>query len=72
VVSVGWKIPIGKTKDGFNDFFFPEANYFPAVHVTFIGVRVGNQQDAATIELGYGTQGSIVVGYSHKFISKKK
>ena len=72
VVSLGWKIPIGGTKGGFNDFFFPEGNYFPAVHVTFIGVRVGNQQDAATIEVGYGTHGTIVLGYSHKFKNKAK
>jgi hypothetical protein len=37
-----------------------------------MGIRFGNQQNAANIELGYGTHGSIVFGYSHKFMSKKK
>jgi hypothetical protein len=71
LVSLGWKIPIGG-KEFRDDMFFLEANYFPAVHVTFMGMRIGNQQDAATIEVGYGTHGSIILGYSHKFMSKKQ
>jgi hypothetical protein len=70
VASLGWKINIGlKLKD---NLAIASMIPFPAVHVTFIGMRIGNQQDAATIELGYGTQGIIIFGYSHKFMSKKK
>ena len=70
VVSLGWKIPIKMEKE--YDLLFPEANYYPAVHVTFIGMRIGNQQDAGTVEIGYGTHGIIVLGYSHKFKNKAK
>jgi len=67
VLSLGWKIPIGFKDNWVVDAMAP----FPTVHVTFIGMRIGNQQDALTIEVGYGTQGSVILGYTHKFSSKQ-
>jgi len=67
VLSLGWKIPIG-----FKDNWVVETMAtFPALHVTLIGMRIGNQKDALNIEVGYGTQGSVILGYTHKFSSKK-
>jgi len=68
VVSLGWKTPIA-IKD---DWVFNAVAPFPAFHVTFIGMRIGNQKNAFTIEVGYGTQGTAILGYTHKFISNKK
>jgi hypothetical protein len=65
---LGWKIRIGLKDNWVLDAAMP----FPAVHVTFIGMRIGNQQDAGTVEIGYGTQGIIVLGYTHKFKNKAK
>ena len=67
-VSLGWKIPIG-IKD---NWAIDEMATFPAIHVSIIGMRIGNQQDAFTVEIGYGTQGSVILGYTHKFINNKK
>jgi hypothetical protein len=68
VISFTWKIPIGLKDNWVVDVMAP----FPAIHVTFLGMRIGNQKDAATIEVGYGTQGSVILGYTHKFINKNK
>ena len=68
IVSLGWKIPIGLKDNWVLEDMMP----FPAVHVTFIGMRIGNHQDAGTVEIGYGTHGIIVLGYSHKFKNKAK
>jgi len=38
----------------------------PSSHVTFFGISVG-KDNAANFELGFGTQGILNVGYSHKF-----
>lgn len=38
----------------------------PALQINFIGFRVG-KHNAANIELGFGTQGILNVGYSRKF-----
>jgi hypothetical protein len=38
----------------------------PSTHVTFVGVSVG-KDNAANFELGFGTQGLLNVGYSHRF-----
>lgn len=38
----------------------------PSSHVTFLGVSLG-KDNAANIELGFGTQGILNVGYSRKF-----
>ena len=38
----------------------------PSSHITFLGVSVG-KDNAANFELGFGTQGILNVGYSHRF-----
>jgi hypothetical protein len=65
LASIGWKIPIasGKELDKF-------LHLFPTVHVTVLGMRVGNRRNAVTIELGYGMHGCVAVGYTHSFIGK--
>ncbi|MDR1345965.1 MAG: hypothetical protein LBK03_04620 [Bacteroidales bacterium] len=69
LVSIGWKIP---TKSLADDLVVLTLASFPTMHVTFVGMRVGNRRDAAKIEFGWGTQGLIVVGYTHSFIRKKQ
>ena len=39
----------------------------PSSHVTFLGISLG-KDNAANIELGFGTQGILNVGYSRKFL----
>lgn len=38
----------------------------PALHINFIGIRVG-KHNAADFELGFGTQGVLKFGYSYRF-----
>lgn len=38
----------------------------PSSHITFLGVSVG-KDNTANFELGFGTQGLLNVGYSHRF-----
>jgi hypothetical protein len=64
LASIGWKIPIASGKE-------IALLLFPTVHVTVLGMRVGNRRNAATIEFGYGTHGFVAVGYTHSFIRKK-
>jgi hypothetical protein len=65
LASIGWKISTGSMADNWFAMF-------PTIHVTFVGMRVGNRRDAAKIEFGWGTHGLIVVGYTHSFIRKKQ
>lgn len=38
----------------------------PAFHITFLGLQLG-KKNAFNIELGYGTQGEIKLGYNYYF-----
>ncbi|MDR1345459.1 MAG: hypothetical protein LBK03_01985 [Bacteroidales bacterium] len=70
LASIGWKISTGSLSLADN-WAMSSFALCPTIHVTFIGMRVGNQQDAAKIEFGWGTHGLIVVGYTHSFIRNK-
>ena len=38
----------------------------PALHINWVGIRIG-EHNAATFELGFGTQGVLKFGYSYRF-----
>jgi hypothetical protein len=67
LASIGWKIPIGSGEETVS--WLP---LFPTVHVTVLGMRVGNRRNAVAIELGYGIHGFVSVGYTHSFIRKNQ